>query len=269
MSLVQGSKSVQEYQQKYEELHHFVPPYLRDEQGKASRFERGLRNTVGTIVLSHNLQRYTKVVQMAKSIEDQQNETSHPQSNTGKRTASSQNTQGPSKYPQSYYVNPAPFQYVKPEVPQPTRTIQSAKSSQPANVPIWCFTCRQYGHISKYCQQKKPEVSAIIFTAASTPFSGPCYSALPRASHSFVSPTFTKKMHITAKDLTQGLAVSTPTGSVVQLDVVYEPCTVEVCGRKMTASLIELDMTDFDVILGMGWLAEYQANVVCAKKQIV
>ncbi|XP_043710223.1 uncharacterized protein LOC122659140 [Telopea speciosissima] len=70
MSLVQGSKSVQEYQQKYEELHHFAPPYLRDDQGKASRFERGMRNTVGAIVLSYNLQRYTAVVQMAKSIED-------------------------------------------------------------------------------------------------------------------------------------------------------------------------------------------------------
>ncbi|XP_043721069.1 uncharacterized protein LOC122668589 [Telopea speciosissima] len=31
MSLVQGSRSVLEYQQKYEELHHFAPPYLRDD----------------------------------------------------------------------------------------------------------------------------------------------------------------------------------------------------------------------------------------------
>ncbi|XP_043694198.1 uncharacterized protein LOC122644894 [Telopea speciosissima] len=55
MSLVQGMKSVIEYQQKYEELHYFTPPHLWDDQGKASRFERGLRNSIGAIVVTQGL----------------------------------------------------------------------------------------------------------------------------------------------------------------------------------------------------------------------
>ncbi|XP_043710198.1 uncharacterized protein LOC122659114 [Telopea speciosissima] len=41
--LVQGSKSVLEYQQKFEELFFFAPPHMGTDEAKAQKFEDGLR----------------------------------------------------------------------------------------------------------------------------------------------------------------------------------------------------------------------------------
>ncbi|XP_043687664.1 uncharacterized protein LOC122638879 [Telopea speciosissima] len=89
------------------------------------------------------------------------------------------------------------------------------------------------------------------------------------ASHSFASSSFDKKMGSDPKGLVQGLAVSTPTGSVVGLDIVYEPHPVLICDRDTIAHLVELDMKDYDVIFGIDWLATYKANLACVEHQIV
>ena len=40
-------------------------------------------------------------------------------------------------------------------------------------------------------------------------------------------------------------------------------------GRELLADLVLLDMHDFDVILGMDWLASYHASVHCFEKEVV
>ena len=42
--------------------------------------------------------------------------------------------------------------------------------------------------------------------------------------------------------------------------------TVE--GRELSVDLIELVMTDFDMILGMDWLAKYGATIDCRRKMV-
>ncbi|XP_043705297.1 uncharacterized protein LOC122655133 [Telopea speciosissima] len=88
------------------------------------------------------------------------------------------------------------------------------------------------------------------------------------ASNSFVSSSFAKRLGISPKGLAQGLAVSTPTGGVVGLDTIYEPCPIWICGHDMIAHLVELDMRDFDAILVIDWLAAYRANLAWAEQQI-
>ncbi|XP_043699959.1 uncharacterized protein LOC122650623 [Telopea speciosissima] len=69
--------------------------------------------------------------------------------------------------------------------------------------------------------------------------------------------------------MAQKLIVSTPTGSKVELDLVYDPCPVHVCDHGLEASLVLLDMKDFDVILGMDWLSTYGANLICAERKVL
>lgn len=57
------------------------------------------------------------------------------------------------------------------------------------------------------------------------------------------------------------LSVSTPVGDSLDTDVVYKGCVVKIEDRELPAKLALLDMTDFDVILCMGWLAVYHASV--------
>ena len=42
--------------------------------------------------------------------------------------------------------------------------------------------------------------------------------------------------------------------------------TVE--GRELSVDLIELVMADFDMILGMDWLAKYGATIDCRRKMV-
>ena len=44
------------------------------------------------------------------------------------------------------------------------------------------------------------------------------------------------------------------------------PVTVE--GRELSVDLIELVMTDFNMILGMDWLVKYGATIDCRRKMV-
>lgn len=53
----------------------------------------------------------------------------------------------------------------------------------------------------------------------------------------------------------------TSIGESIIVSRVYRNCPVSVCDRRTQADLIELDMTYFDVIMGMDWLASCYAKV--------
>ncbi|XP_043716302.1 uncharacterized protein LOC122664520 [Telopea speciosissima] len=72
MSLTQGPKSVLEYQQIFEELFYFAPKHMKPDGVKARKFEKGLRPSIISSKVLHNLPSYAEVVQAAKVIEDKQ-----------------------------------------------------------------------------------------------------------------------------------------------------------------------------------------------------
>ncbi|XP_042489109.1 uncharacterized protein LOC122069214 [Macadamia integrifolia] len=88
-------------------------------------------------------------------------------------------------------------------------------------------------------------------------------------SCSFVSSHFAIRMGIEPKKLAHKLMISTPIGFIVDLEDVYEPCVIQICGRDMIAHLIWIDIKDLDVILRMDWLSAYRACVLCAEKKIL
>ncbi|XP_070030956.1 uncharacterized protein [Nicotiana tomentosiformis] len=71
---------------------------------------------------------------------------------------------------------------------------------------------------------------------------------------------------ITEPELIKPFEVSTPVGDPVIARRVYRDCIVVVLSRSTVANLIELDMVEFDVIMGIDWLASCYANVDCRSK---
>ncbi|XP_070015583.1 uncharacterized protein [Nicotiana sylvestris] len=55
----------------------------------------------------------------------------------------------------------------------------------------------------------------------------------------------------------------TPVGDFITATRVYRNCIVMVCGHTTTTDLIELEMVDFDVIMGMKWLYSCFAKLDC------
>ena len=60
--------------------------------------------------------------------------------------------------------------------------------------------------------------------------------------------------------------VATPVGDSVIATRVYKNCSVVIYSRRTVADLIELNMIEFDIIMGMDWLATCYANVDCKGK---
>ena len=89
------------------------------------------------------------------------------------------------------------------------------------------------------------------------------------ATHSFVSVSFGKRMELPIKHLNPSLIVRSPLGVEVALTEYYGPCVVCIEGRDLEANLVNLEMADFDVILGMDWLGLHSASLLCGEKKLV
>ncbi|XP_043710201.1 uncharacterized protein LOC122659119 [Telopea speciosissima] len=279
MNLSQGSKSVFEYQQLFEE---------------------GFRACLSTAVVLHKYPTYAEVVEAAKLIEDQQR-ANYQAIQVGKRPVSSHDPKGPSKFQRrGSYTNATPIQFRRPDS---TQVPKSEPASHYVAQTLICYNCKESGHMAKDCPQSRQSGSWLVATSkpslarvAVRPLApapvrktqGRVYSvthkeaqvdpsvitgmisvcSLPAyvlfdsgASHSFISLSFAEKLPFEP--------VSTPTGSKVELDRSFHFYPIRVSDHGLEASLIILDMKDFDVILGMDWLSTHGASLICAERKIL
>ena len=81
------------------------------------------------------------------------------------------------------------------------------------------------------------------------------------STHSFISSAFARKLHIEPEHLNYILHVRTPMKKSQTTDIIYKNCKVKVRDKELAINLIVLNMFDFDVILGMDWLATNRVNV--------
>lgn len=86
------------------------------------------------------------------------------------------------------------------------------------------------------------------------------------STHSYVSPQFAKHYASNLDKLDDAFLVATPMGESLLVEYVYRSCEVFVAGRDTLVDLTILDMINFDVILGMDWLASYHATLDCHHK---
>ncbi|XP_070002620.1 uncharacterized protein [Nicotiana sylvestris] len=85
---------------------------------------------------------------------------------------------------------------------------------------------------------------------------------------SYVSPFVANKFGFEPELISKPLVVSIPIGDSMIARRVYRGCTVMICSCQTSANLFELEIVDFDVIMGMDWLASCYANVDCRTKMV-
>ena len=71
------------------------------------------------------------------------------------------------------------------------------------------------------------------------------------ASHSFVVASCVKELGLEVKTLENPLHVSSPLGTRVSVDLICRDCELEISRILLTVDLKVMDMSEFDVILGM------------------
>ncbi|KAJ4958317.1 hypothetical protein NE237_025428 [Protea cynaroides] len=76
------------------------------------------------------------------------------------------------------------------------------------------------------------------------------------------------QLNLPFKSLDYKLLVRSPMGLEVELEKGYGQCPVLIGEKTVDATLIQLEMADFDVILGMDWLVRHSANLLCVEKKL-
>ena len=85
----------------------------------------------------------------------------------------------------------------------------------------------------------------------------------PGATISFVTPYKEIQFSVSLKNLSEPFSVSTLVGDLVIARRVYRNFLVTVSQKVTSTDLVELEMVDFDVNLGMDWLHYYYTSVDC------
>ncbi|KAL4032921.1 hypothetical protein IC575_006004 [Cucumis melo] len=88
------------------------------------------------------------------------------------------------------------------------------------------------------------------------------------SSHSFISSAFVLHARLEVEPLHHVLSVSTPSGECMLSKEKVKACQIEIAGHVIEVTLLVLDMLDFDVILGMDWLAANHASIDCSRKEV-
>ncbi|KAH0646574.1 hypothetical protein KY284_034458 [Solanum tuberosum] len=90
----------------------------------------------------------------------------------------------------------------------------------------------------------------------------------PGASLSFVTPYVSMNFDVLPEKLCEPFSVSTPVGESILAERVYRDCVISINHKSTMADLVELDMVDFDVILGMDWVHAYYASIDCRTRVV-
>ena len=83
------------------------------------------------------------------------------------------------------------------------------------------------------------------------------------ASLSFVTPYIANKFEILPRELCKTFCVSTLVGESILEERVYRDFHICINHKNAISDLVELDMVDLDVILGIDWLHVCYASIDC------
>ncbi|XP_023520279.1 uncharacterized protein LOC111783587 [Cucurbita pepo subsp. pepo] len=165
-----------------------------------------------------------------------------------------------------------------------------------------CFNCHQEGHVVAYCTQgraastDRPPGNQLTSNLRPAPQQGRMYATTRQeaensnttvtstlsipwyyarvlfdfgSTHSFISTNLVKHARVEVEPLGYGLSVGTLAGVSMEAFERVKDCQLCVSNHMMDVTLIVLDMANFDVILGMEWLAKNHASIDCFNKEVV
>ncbi|XP_060168953.1 uncharacterized protein LOC132599707, partial [Lycium barbarum] len=185
---------------------------------------------------------------------------------------------------QGHSVRDCPYKGSAGGAVQPTGSADGSSSSSVAMRPTGQGTLAPAGRgrgrgaasgiggpsnrIYALASRQDQEASPNVVTGTLSVFSRSVYALIdPGSTLSYISPLVAGKIGIMSEPI-EPFEVATPIGDYIVANQVYKNCSVLVCDRDTKADLVELDMIEFDVIMGMDWLASCYAHVDCQNKVV-
>ncbi|GJZ26523.1 putative reverse transcriptase domain-containing protein [Tanacetum coccineum] len=86
------------------------------------------------------------------------------------------------------------------------------------------------------------------------------------ADRSFVSTTFSTLLDVIPDTLDVSYVVELADGRIPETNIILGGCTLGLLGHPFNIDLMPVELSSFDVIIGMDWLANHHAVIVCDEK---
>ncbi|TYK30962.1 ty3-gypsy retrotransposon protein [Cucumis melo var. makuwa] len=262
LNLEQDDMTVEQYDAEFDMLSRFAPEMIATEAARADKFVRGLRQDIQGLVRAFRPTTHADALRLAVDLSLQERANSYKVVRRGEASRGKPLCTTCGKH----HLGRCLFG---------TRT---------------CFKCRQEGHTADRCPMRltgnaqnqgagAPHQGKVFATnkteaeRAGTVVTG----TLPvlglvlfdsGSSHSFISSAFVLHARLEVEPLHHVLSVSTPSGECMLSKEKVKACQIEIAGHVIEVTMLVLDMLDFDVILGMDWLAANHASIDCSHKEV-
>ena len=87
-------------------------------------------------------------------------------------------------------------------------------------------------------------------------------------SHSFIATSYVNVLGLKVESLEKSLNVNSPLGIRVRINQICRDCELEISRILLRVDLQIMDILDFDVILGMDWLAAYRVVIDYDRRRV-
>ena len=88
------------------------------------------------------------------------------------------------------------------------------------------------------------------------------------ASHSFIAASVMIELGLEVEALEEPLYVSSPLGIRARIGMICPGCELKISRILLTVDLRVMDMSEFDVILGMDWLTAYRVVIDYKRRRV-
>ncbi|XP_022030810.1 uncharacterized protein LOC110931735 [Helianthus annuus] len=145
-----------------------------------------------------------------------------------------------------------------------------------------CFGCRSKDHLKRDCPKenqargrsfvigaKDARQDPIVVTGTfllNNHFASTLFDT--GADFSFISVEFKNTLGLKSSKLDVPYSIELANGKLVESGEVVTECSLQLGEQKFTIDLLPIELGSFDVVVGMDWLSNNRAEVVCHKKII-
>ncbi|KAL0540150.1 hypothetical protein IC582_024380 [Cucumis melo] len=303
LNLEQGDMTVEQYDAEFDMLSRFAPEMIATEAARADKFVRGLRLDIQGLVRAFRPATHADALRLAVDLSLQERANSSKTAGRGLTSGQKRKAeQQPVPVPQRNFRSGGEFRRFQQK---PFEAGEAARGKPLCTTcgkhhlgrclfgTRTCFKCRQEGHTADRCPLRltgnaqnqgagAPHQGRVFATnkteaeKAGTVVTGTLpvlghYALVlfdSGSSHSFISSTFVLHARLEVEPLHHVLSVSTPSGECMLSKEKVKTCQIEIAGHVIEVTLLVLDMLDFDVILGMDWLAANHASIDCSRKEV-
>ncbi|KAL0554942.1 hypothetical protein IC582_008872 [Cucumis melo] len=303
LNLEQGDMTVEQYDAEFDMLSRFAPEMIATEAARADKFVRGLRLDIQGLVRAFRPATHADALRLAVDLSLQERANSSKTAGRGSTSGQKRKAeQQPVPMPQRNFRSGGEFRRFQQK---PFEAGEAARGKPLCTTcgkhhlgrclfgTRTCFKCRQEGHTADRCPLRltgnaqnqgagAPHQGRVFATnkteaeKAGTVVTGTLpvlghYALVlfdSGSSHSFISSAFVLHARLEVEPLHHVLSVSTPSRECMLSKEKVKACQIAIAGHVVEVTLIVLDMLDFDVILGMDWLAANHASIDCSRKEV-